>query len=101
MQSIRSRQLTSQITFDGHAFTASKPWHFPNLTLIDGFNVSTQFTQLNGGLQLANNAAAGLGAIVTSNTASITTNANRVEHHHRQRNNIGHNQRIKGGVGGG
>ena len=78
MQSIRSRQLTSQLAYDGHAFTASKPWHFPNLTLIDGFNVSTQFTQLNGGLQLANNAAAGLGAIVTSNTASITTNANRV-----------------------
>ena len=78
MQSIRPRQLTSQLAFDGHAFTASKPWHFPNLTLVDGFNVSTQFTQLNSGLQLANNAAAGLGTIVTGNTADITTNTNRM-----------------------
>ena len=40
--------------------------------------MSTQFTQLNSGLQLANNAAAGLGTIVTGNTADITTNTNRM-----------------------
>ena len=78
MQSIRSRQLTSQLAYDGDAFIAAKPWRFPNLTLIDGFNVSTQFTQLNGGISTANNAAAILGGIVASNTASIITNANRV-----------------------
>ena len=95
MQSIRARQLTSQLSYDGDAFIAAKPWRFPNLTLIDGFNVSTQITTLTSGLHTANNEAAILGTIVEGNAASITTNTNRVNTH------IKHHQRIKGGVGGG
>ena len=49
-----------------------------NLTLIDGFNVSTQITYLGGGLTLANNAAAALGTMVEGNTSTITTNTNRM-----------------------
>ena len=78
MQSIRARQLTSQLSYDGDAFIAAKPWRFPNLTLIDGFNVSTQITTLTSGLHTANTAATILGNIASGNTANITTNTNRL-----------------------
>ena len=78
MNKLNLRQFGRDVSLDGVFYTTTKPWAFPNLTLVDGFNVSTQFTLLNSGQTLTNNAATALGVTVAGNTANITTNANRM-----------------------
>ena len=78
MNKLNLRQFGRDVSLDGAFYTTTKPWAFPNLTLVDGFNVSTQFTLLNSGQTLTNQAATALGVTVAGNTADITTNANRM-----------------------